>query len=138
MITYTNQIKEIDPEELLAFLQEKFTYEIPIGIESEAAMRKAGNLLGTIISAYTYLASALATLNVYTKLEKAKVPAKPKKADELEEYERLKQNYEMMVLRKQVVEQFVQILDKQYNCVSRMITVKIKADEELRMSDSRK
>lgn len=132
----SKELKTVSPEDLLAFLEKHYIFEIPIGIDSEIAMRKAGNLLGTLTNSYSYLSSLLAALTIYTKAEKSKIPAKPKAGTSVE-YDTLKKNYELMVLRKQIVEQFVHILEKQYTCISRMITVKIKADEELRMSDSR-
>ena len=137
MITYSNKLKEISPEELLGFLEKHYTFEIPIGIDSEMAMRKAGNLLGTLTNSYSYLASVLAALTIHTKAEKAKVPTRPKTGD-LSEYETQKKIYEEMALRKFLVEQYVDIIRQQYSCVSRMLTVKIEADKELRMSDSKK
>lgn len=139
MINRSDELKNITPEDLLGFLEEHFTYEIPIGIESEIAMRKAGNMLGKLTNSYSYLASLLASLSVYTKELKQKCPNKPKGNDvwELAEYTDKKKAYEDMALRKSLVEQYLDIIRHQYNCISRMITVKIEADRELKMSDAR-
>ena len=129
----------MDPMDLLNFLEDSFTYEIPVGIDSEMAMRKAGNMLGTLTNAYSYLASLGAFFTVYTKAAKAKMPSKPKtkEADLICIYEKAKTEYETMNLRKFLVDQYAEIIKQEYTSVSRMITVKIEADRELRMSESR-
>lgn len=136
MIT-NNSLDKLTAEELLRFLEENYSFEIPVGIESEIAMRKSGNLLAKLTNTYAYLVSMLANITIQTKRAKSNVPAKPKTGAVSREYEFLKDYYEELALKKQILEKHADLIKHQYNCVSRMITVKCKADEELRMSESR-
>ena len=130
-----------DPIAILRELERRYTFIIPVRVETPQDMQLAGELLGRITNAYSYLAEVDAKLAVYVKAAKQNCVVKPKGKDEtlekIQEYQSLKENYEMMVLRKNAVSRFVEILKQQYNCISRMITVKIEINKEIKMSEHR-
>ena len=130
-----------DPIAILRELERRYTFVIPVRIETPQDMQFAGELLVRITNAYSYLAEVNAKLAVYVKAAKQNCIVKPKGKDEtlekIQEYQQLKENYEMMVLRKNAVSSFVEILKQQYNCISRMITVKIEINKEIKMSEHR-
>lgn len=130
-----------DPIAILRELEKRYTFIIPVRIETPQDMQFAGELLGRITNAYSYLAEVDAKLAVYVKAAKQNCIMKPKGKDEtvekIQEYQRLKDNYEMMALRRNAVSSFVEILKQQYNCISRMITVKIEINKEIKMSEHR-
>ena len=119
-----NNIKEIlssDPFELLEWLRDNWTFELPTKIESERETRLAGNLMGELMNGYSFLCSLEGEVAMHLKFMKFK--------------EAEKEEVKMMELRKTAVHTFVDILLHQYNAVSRMITTKVEADKELHMSD---
>ena len=126
------EIMQADPLDLLSWLVENFSYDIPINIEYERELRLAGNLLGEIMNTYAFLTQLNIELEIRSKILKLNIPHKSDP-----EFEVKKTESELMALRKKVVGEYADLLSKQYTCISRMVTVKTEADKELHMSDSK-
>ena len=121
MYNNIRDILESEPFELFEWLKSNFTYDIPGNVSSEMEMRKAGNLMGEITNTYSFLCSLEGEISMHYKMLK------------LDKNKKNETN--LMNLRRLAVHTYVEILSKQYNCISRMITIKIEADKELHMSD---
>ena len=127
------------PSEFAEWMQDNFYYRIPDSITTAEDMQSASVLMSQIINAYSYIQTLAATLSIMTTNLKEECPSKPdeKNSDKMQEYLRKKGQYVAMSQKKKVVETQADILNKQYNCISRMVTIKLKSDEEIRMSDVR-
>lgn len=111
-------ISRTDPVELLQFLAEEYLLQLPEGICSDYDLEQAGVLIGQISNKRSYLNSLVAFLKLKTKLEKLKGK------DNSEEYQ-------LMMCRRDAAMDIYNIIDQQYEGLSRMITVYIEEMKEL-------
>lgn len=135
-----NNILSVSPEEILEDMENSYIYEIPNGIHTEQEVHRAGELLGELMNSYAYTMSLLTRVAMYYKTAKIALPSKPNSkasTDEIESYYKAKNAIDTLATKKYILENYTDLIKAQYNGLSRMITVKIKEDEEARMSDSR-
>lgn len=135
-----NNIKNSDPMKLLEWLEENYTHRLPVGIQNANDLNEAGKMLGKLSNEYAYIMALQVHVNLLARLAKAECPPKPKASDThlLEDYQKKKNEYDAMMMRKNILESFCEILKSQYSAVSRMIAVYQQEQNELYMTDSRK
>lgn len=137
------EILVMPPKELIDWLNSEFKIELPMNLESIDHMKEAGQLLSKTINIYSYLMSmsSYAKIAVREKKRESDKLSKELKAnkDKLLEDEltikanKAKLDYENMIDRKEAIENAADIANKQYNAISRMITVKKEINTELQM-----
>lgn len=138
-----NEILGMEPIALINWLNTEFEINLPLSLETIEQMKEAGQLLSKTINIYSYLMSmsSYAKIAVREKKRESDKCSKELKANKdktLEEELTLKANnakieYENMVDRKEAIENAADIANKQYNAISRMITVKKEINTELQM-----
>lgn len=141
-----SELLNMDPIELVDWLNQEFKIELPVTLETIEQMKEAGQLLSKTINIYSYLMSmsSYAKIAVRDKKRESDKNAKELKAnkDKAKEEEltyianKTKKDYENMVDRKEAIENAADIANKQYNAISRMITVKKEINAELQMLGS--
>ena len=141
-----SELLNMDPIELVDWLNQEFKIELPVTLETIEQMKEAGQLLSKTINIYSYLMSmsSYAKIAVRDKKRESDKHAKELKAnkDKAKEEEltyianKTKKDYENMVDRKEAIENAADIANKQYNAISRMITVKKEINAELQMLGS--
>ena len=115
-----SQILSMNPVELALWLEENYTYETPINIDSIDEMKEAGRMLSKISNSYAYIATLAS-------LAKVMIPVKKKKGKEN------KENSEDMIDRRDLLQNKADVLKLQYQTISRMITVKQEINAEMKM-----
>lgn len=113
------QLLEMDPVELVDWLESEYLIELPTDVNSLDEMNKAGMLLGKLANTYSYLK----ILSAYAKLNVRR--AKQQKSN--------KEKIDEAVDRREIFETFADTIKLQYTAVSRMITVRKQMDEESKM-----
>lgn len=113
------EILESDPEELYNWIQERFIEEIPTSLETPDELILAGNRLGELTNIYSYLMSLVSIVNVYVK------ESKRKKID--------KEVIDSFMEIREILQNSSDIIKMQYTAISRMITVKKQANDEINM-----
>ena len=141
-----SELLNMDPIELVDWLNQEFKIELPVTLETIEQMKEAGQLLSKTINIYSYLMSmsSYAKIAVRDKKRESDKHAKELKSnkDKAKEEEltyianKTKKDYENMVDRKEAIENAADIANKQYNAISRMITVKKEINAELQMLGS--
>ncbi len=116
-----NEIMDMEPEQLNNILYERCVFDVPLDLETIEDMTFAGNLMGKLTNMYSYLSQQLNYLKIATKMVKGKD----------------KNMHEQMMIRRDVVDAFVDVVKQQYNYVSRLITVKQMKNFELKMTDGK-
>ena len=124
-----SEILNMSLMDLVADLNRRYCIQIPTEINSPEAMQNAGNLLGHLTNSYSYLMAVLALLKASTRDAKKKTGKGCSEQD--------KALYEDLVGKRDAVADAVEMVKQEYNAVSRMITVKIEVNRELKMSDGR-
>jgi len=116
----TNFDKTLDKEpiELLNWLLGNFNTEIPGVIVSMNDMTKAGETLLKLSGYYSYLMALLSYCKIKTR------DAKRNKS---------KEEYENMVDKKEVLQNFTDAVKQNYSAVSRAVTIYIENNNELKM-----
>ena len=130
------KVAKMEPLDIIDWLNEEFMEEVPVGIETKEDAAAAGRLLGKLTNTYSYLCALSAQLSICARAQKQRCITKPNAKDtaKMEEYERLKNEYDLAAMRKASVDAFVDIVHQQYAAVSRMVTIKMEADKELMMT----
>ena len=113
-----SQILSMNPVELALWLEENYTYETPINIDSIDEMKEAGRMLSKI--SYAYIATLAALAKVMIRVEKRKGKEN-------------KENSEDMIDRRDLLQNKADVLKLQYQTISRMITVKQEINAEMKM-----
>ena len=134
-----NNIKDSDPMELLEWLEKNYTHRLPVGIQNAQDLNEAGKMLGRLSNEYSYIMTLQVHVGLLAKLAKAECIPKPKLSDKelMNMYVSKKEAYDTMMMRKNVLESFSEILKSQYNAMSRMIAVYQQEQNELNMSEVR-
>lgn len=134
-----NNIRNSDPLELLEWLEKNYTHRLPAGIQSVKDLSEAGKMLGQLSNEYSYIMALHVHIGLLAKLAKADCPTKPKLSETqlMEDYLAKKDEYDAMMMRKNILESFAEILKSQYSAVSRMISVYQQEQSEIHMSDIR-
>ena len=114
-----NTIFQMDPSNLLTWLLENFSVELPEEIQSTADMENAAKLLLQLSNHYSYLCALASTAKIATR--------NAKRYDSKEEYED-------MVDRKEIIQNMVDVVKQQYAGVSRAVTIRMENNVELRMT----
>lgn len=116
-------LKEWNPKELTNYLLSNFSVDIPPAIEEPEDYKRVSKLLSDISGIYSFAMSLL----MYAKVQVREARRTGNKTD-----------VEDAIDRKSVLEDFVSIVKMQYNAVSRLISARQQATEELKMmGDSR-
>ncbi len=114
-----SELLQMEPPELLDYLTAEFSIEIPVSIESVDDLNNAGVLLGRCAANYSFLL----TQAMMAKL--AKRILKQEKAEKVE--------IDKALSREEILNMFADITKTSYNAISRMITVRTQATDEMRM-----
>ena len=112
-----------DPLILLELLKKEYDIPIPETLDTVEDLKKAGQLLGQLSNAYSYMAQ----LSAYAKLQIRKA-----KRENLG-----KSQVDDAIDRKAVIDTFADTLNLRYKAVSRMLTIKQQINEELKMTDGK-
>lgn len=113
---------QMEPSDLLEYLADTFSVDIPIAIDTVDDLRDAGALLGRCAANYSFLITQAMTAKL------VKRTLKQEKADKLE--------VEKALSREEILTMYADITKTSYNAISRMITVRAQASEELKMLHS--
>lgn len=114
-----NSVLSKDPTELLYWLIETFNTDIPTTIASSDDMKAASETLLNLSGTYSYLMALLSYAKIQTR------ETKRNKSKEL---------YEDMVDRKEVIQNFTDVVKQNYSAVSRAVTIYIENNNELKMA----
>lgn len=114
-----DNILSLDPDDLLIWLQNNYSEDIPTSITSVDDLKHAGEMLGKLTNIYSYLVS----LSLFAKLR-----VRENKKNKVE-----KEEVDKSVDRKEIITTFAENIKMQYTAISRMITVKKQIDDEMRM-----
>lgn len=118
---YSNNFSSIldkQPIDLLEWLLNNFTVEIPQVVISAEDMTKASETMLQLSGMYSYLMALSSYCKIQTRLAKRALP---------------KEQYEDMVDRKEVIQNFTDAIKQSYTAVSRAVTIYIENNNELRM-----
>lgn len=110
---------EIEPEELLCWLNDNFNDDVPIALNTTQDLKNAGELLGKLMNVYSYLNS----LSLHARLQVRTL--KKNKAD--------KEEIDKAIDRKEILSSYADTVKLRYSAVSRMITVRKQVEDELKM-----
>lgn len=114
-----NTLHNMAPKDLLNWLNETYMFQIPTTLENVDDLKDAGILLGKLTNIYSYLMS-MATF--------AKLAVRESRKRKLP-----KEVIDDCIDRRDVIDNYTDIIKTQYTAVSRMITVKKQIDDELKM-----
>lgn len=117
-----HNLLQMEPSDLLEYLTREFSINIPVNIDTVEDLNYAGTLLGKCASNYSFLI----TQAMMAKLIKRNL--KMEKADKAE--------VDRALSREEILTMFADITKTSYNAISRMITVRSQASEELKMLHS--
>ena len=114
-----NTLLKMPPEELLAYLSQEFYVPVPMSVESVDELQTAGVLLGRCAANYAYLINqAMLAKLIKRSLKQEKAP---------------KSDVDDALSREEIFTMFADVSKTTYNAISRMITVRAQAAEELKM-----
>ena len=116
-----SDLYSISVDNLIKWLDKRFYYSIPKGLESIDDMKVAGRLLGQLSNDYSYLAILLSYAKAFVRTEKRKGKD-------------FKLSYEDMIDKRDIIDEMTSVVKMQYQAISRMITVKHDIQEELNMN----
>ena len=116
-----SDLYSISVDNLIKWLDKRFYYSIPKGLESIDDMKVAGRLLGQLSNDYSYLAILLSYAKAFVRAEKRKGKD-------------FKLSYEDMIDKRDIIDEMTSVVKMQYQAISRMITVKHDIQEELNMN----
>lgn len=111
-------VNQWNPRELADYLLANYTVEIPVSADTPEDLRQIGTLLGTLSNSYSFVMSLL----MYAKVNIRECRRQGEKV-----------LVDDAVDRKNVLEDFVSILKMQYSAVSRLISARQQAAEEMKM-----
>lgn len=111
-------IEKMSPRDLITYLEENFYFEIPEHCETVEELQEVNNLAPKISNSYAYLQVLSGALKIMGR-----------------EYKRKGQkfNYEDVIDKKTLVDNYVALLNQQYKALSRMVTVKQMINDEMKM-----
>ena len=112
-------ILKMEPADLLIWLEENCSEEIPTTVTNIEDLKRAGELLGKLTNIYSYLVS----LGMFAKLQ-----VRETKKDKTN-----KEEIDKSVDRKDIINSYAEVVKCKYNAVSRMVTVKKQIDDEMKM-----
>lgn len=120
---------KMEPLKLHKYLIENFSIEIPVELDSIEAVNQAANLISKATSFYSFLESMRVEANILKALFKDSAmlieDPEAKKAYQREQHDMLK--------REQIFESMVKITERNYQGISRMITIKQQVTKEIEM-----
>lgn len=117
-----DDILKMGSEEFFSWAMAHFRLEsIPV-IETSDDMKNAAKLISVATGNYSYLTALLAYLKIKVRQEKRN---------------KNKEVYEDLIDKREVIQEIVDATKMQYNAISRMITIKLDVDKELKMNDYR-
>lgn len=112
-------IMQKKPLELLNWLLSEFSVQIPEAVVTADDIKKASEILLQLSNTYSYLVTLTSYAKLATREAKRNLP---------------KEEYEDMVDRRDVLQNFSDITKQSYAAVSRAVTIYIENNNELRMS----
>lgn len=118
-----SEILQLEPADLLEYLYCNFSADIPQKIETVQELEQSSLLLAFFTNSYVFLSNASMLADIKTRSLRKKGAGK----FEIDE----------AIAKKKILEKYSEMMQKSYNTVSRMITVKQSINEELHMSDAK-
>ena len=115
------QIFSMKPLELMQWLEDNFSIQVPSVIMSMSEMNTAAELLLRLTEIYSYLVS----LSSYAKIRTREIKRTMSKEE-----------YENAVDKKEVIGNYVDIIKQQYASISRAVTIRMENNQELRMNST--
>ncbi len=112
-------ILQKSPLELLNYLLSDFSVQVPEVIVNASDMERASETLLKLSGMYSYLMALLSYTRIQTREAKRSLS---------------KEEYEDMVDRKEVIQNFTDAVKQNYSAVSRAVTIYIENNAELKMS----
>lgn len=112
-------ILSMDPLVFLSYL-EQFKIDVRCNVDSAEEMAEAGNKLGDVANAYSYLTS----LYSYAGVRKRQLSRNGNTSD-----------YQDMIDKEEAIERTMKAVDMQYRALSKAITVRIENNKELYYTD---
>ena len=110
---------EMPPLALNQYLQENYKIEIPEAMHTAEDLKKAGELLSKYSSLYAYFSQMALT---------AKIMKRNLKAEKKD-----RQMINDALSREEIFSLYADLLKQAYNTISRMVTIKLAVNEELKM-----
>lgn len=129
--TYSkSDLLKLEPLKLHEYLTDNFTIAIPDRLDSVEAVSRTAELISRATAYYSFLESMRVEANLQKTIYKdsAAITDDP---DLKKAYQRESAN---MLKREQIFESMVKIMDRTYQGISRMITIKQQANKEIEMS----
>lgn len=111
-------VLNMDPYEMIHWITEEFSIDIPPEITTIEDMDEAARLLLKISGMYSYLCTLLSYAKIETRNKK-------RSGDKIA--------YEDMVDRKEIIQNMVDVVKQQYAAVSRSVTIRMENNRELQM-----
>ncbi len=110
---------QMSPKDLLDYLVQEYTYDLPDEIMTPEEMNEASRLLLRLSGEYSYLVSLLSY---------AKIDARDAKRT------RSKEEYEDAVDRKEIIANITDAVKQRYAAISRAVTIHVENNRELHMN----
>lgn len=110
---------EMPPLELNEYLQKNYKIEIPPAIHTADDLKHAAELLAKYSSLYSYFSQMALTSKILKRNLKAEKKDKQQINDALS--------------REEIFGMYADLLKQAYNTISRMVTIKLAVNEELKM-----
>lgn len=115
------KIMEMEPIDLISWLNKNFLVQMPQHITSVSDMNQASELLMRLSGNYSYLCTLLSYAKVMVRNAKRNKP---------------KSEYEDLVDRKEIIQNITDAVKQEYSAISRAVTIRIENNAELRMNTS--
>lgn len=115
------KIMEMEPIDLISWLNKNFLVQMPQHITSVSDMNQASELLMRLSANYSYLCTLLSYAKVMVRNAKRNKP---------------KSEYEDLVDRKEIIQNITDAVKQEYSAISRAVTIRIENNAELRMNTS--
>ena len=113
------KIMEMEPIDLISWLNKNFLVQMPQHITSVSDMNQASELLMRLSGNYSYLCTLLSYAKVMVRNAKRNKP---------------KSEYEDLVDRKEIIQNITDAVKQEYSAISRAVTIRIENNAELRMN----
>lgn len=123
------EILSLDTIGLANFLVDRFALAIPDKIETADELNVAGNMLGKITNDWVFIESLAIFVRAMSSQAKRNIPDKTAL-----DYKEKKDAFDEVNEKKIAIQSISDIIKQRYNAVSRMVTVKMESNNELRMT----
>lgn len=129
--TYTTtELLKMEPLQLHEYLTAKYCVKIPSTIETAEDLRLAQAGISRAATYYAFLESMRESAN----LQKSIFKEAAQLAEDKEEKKQYQAEFNTMLKREQIFESASKILDRIYQAISRLVTIKQQMNQEINMS----